>query len=78
MATTVTRKGQVTIPKPVRDQLGIGPGSRVQFRLAADGSIVIEKADGTRHPSRFAKLVGTAGPGPSTDELMELLRGEPE
>jgi AbrB family looped-hinge helix DNA binding protein len=78
MATTVTSKGQVTIPKPVRDHLGIGPGSQVTFRLAADGSIVIERADGKQHPSRFAKLVGVAGPGPTTDELMELLRGESE
>ena len=45
MATTVTSKGQVTIPKPVRDHLGIAPGSQVEFRRAADGSIVIEKAD---------------------------------
>lgn len=78
MATTVTSKGQVTIPKPVRDHLGIGPGSQVSFRLAEDGSIVLEKADGTKQPSRFAKLVGIAGPGPTTDELMEMLRGEPE
>ena len=78
MANTVTSKGQVTIPKPVRDHLGIVPGSQVTFRSAADGSIVIEKADGTRPPSRFAKLVGSAGPGMSTDELMKLLRGEPE
>jgi antitoxin PrlF len=78
MATTVTSKGQVTIPKPIRDYLGIEPGSDVSFRRADDGSIVIERADGTRPPSRFAKLVGSAGPGPTTDELMELLRGEPE
>ncbi len=78
MTTTVTSKGQVTIPKPIRDHLGIGPGSQVSFRLAADGNIVIEKADGTKQPSRFAKLVGIAGPGPTTDELMEMLRGEPE
>jgi len=76
MATTVTSKGQVTIPKPVRDHLGLGPGSRVAFRLAADGSVVIEKADGTRQPSRFAKLVGIAGPGPTTDEIMAATRGE--
>ena len=37
MATTVTSKGQVTIPKSVRDHLGIRPGSRVDFRQAADG-----------------------------------------
>jgi AbrB family looped-hinge helix DNA binding protein len=78
MPTTVTSKGQVTIPKPVRDYLGIEPGSEVSFRRADDGSIVIERADGTRPPSRFAKLVGSAGTGPTTDELMELLRGEPE
>lgn len=76
MATRVTSKGQVTIPKAVRDHLGIAPGSEVTFRRAADGSIVIEKADGTRRPSRFAKLVGIAGPGPSTDEIMAMTRGE--
>ena len=75
MTTTVTRKGQVTIPKPVRDHLGIGPGSQVTFRRVADGSIVIERADGTRQPSRFAKVIGSAGPGLSTDEIMALLRG---
>ena len=55
MATTVTSKGQVTIPKPVRDHLGIVPGSQIAFRRAADGSIVIERADGTRRPGRFDK-----------------------
>jgi len=76
VATKVTSKGQVTIPKAVRDHLGIAPGSEVTFRRAPDGSIVIEKADGTRQPSRFAKLVGIAGPGPSTDEIMAMTRGE--
>ncbi len=76
MATTVTSKGQVTIPKPVRDLLGVGPGSRVEFRRAADGSIVIEKADSASQPSRLASLVGIAGPGPSTDEIMAITRGE--
>jgi antitoxin PrlF len=79
MATKVTSKGQVTIPKPVRDHLGIVPGSQVTFHSTADGRIVVEKA-GTadREPSRFAKARGSAGPGLSTDELMALLRGEPE
>ncbi len=78
MTTTVTSKGQVTIPKPIRDYLGIEPGSVVNFRRADDGNIIIEKADGTRPPSRFAKAVGSAGPGLTTDELMQLLRGDPE
>ena len=54
MTTKVTSKGQVTIPKPVRELLGIGPGSSVDFKRAADGSIVIEKAEGltTQEPVR--------------------------
>ncbi|MCA1456357.1 AbrB/MazE/SpoVT family DNA-binding domain-containing protein [Bradyrhizobium sp. BRP22] len=78
MTTTVTRKGQVTIPKSVRDYLGIGPGSQVNIRRANDGSVLIEKADRPRPPSRFAKARGSAGPGMTTDELMALLRDEPE
>jgi antitoxin PrlF len=78
MATKVTSKGQVTIPKPVRDHLGIVPGSEVAFRRAADGSIVIEKADGSMpRPNPLASLRGHAGRGNmSTDEIMALLRGD--
>jgi antitoxin PrlF len=61
MPTKLTRKGQVTIPKPVRDHVGIGPGSEVAFRRAADGSIVIEKADGTRQESRLSQLFSDGG-----------------
>ncbi|HEX9362049.1 MAG TPA: AbrB/MazE/SpoVT family DNA-binding domain-containing protein [Bradyrhizobium sp.] len=77
MATTVTSKGQVTIPKPVRDHLGIVPGSRVEFRRADDGSIVIERTEAPApQPSRLASLRGHAGRGMSTDEIMALLRGD--
>jgi antitoxin PrlF len=41
MATTVTSKGQVTIPKAVRDLLGLKPGHAVTFELAADGRVVL-------------------------------------
>ena len=34
--TSVTSKGQVTIPKELRQQLGIRPGSRIQFLLVGD------------------------------------------
>ena len=72
----VTTKGQVTIPKPVRDLLGIAPGSRVDFRCAADGSVVLVRADDKRPASRFARLRGHAGKGIGTDEIMALTRGE--
>ncbi|CAH1665041.1 MULTISPECIES: AbrB/MazE/SpoVT family DNA-binding domain-containing protein [unclassified Chelatococcus] len=76
MTSTVTSKGQVTIPKAVRDLLGIAPGSKVAFRRAADGSVVLTKADTDRPPSRFQRLRGHAGKGLDTDAIMALTRGE--
>lgn len=76
MATMITSKGQVTIPKPVRDRLGIKPGNAVEFELAPDGRIVLVKVDGGRRVSRFEVLRGRAGAGLSTDEIMALTRGE--
>jgi AbrB family looped-hinge helix DNA binding protein len=45
--STVSSKGQITLPKRVRERLGVRTGDRVAFRERADGSIVIEadKAD---------------------------------
>ncbi len=76
MSTAVTSKGQVTIPKPIRDLLGIEPGTRVEFHRNAQGEIVLDRADGEKPLSRFAKLRGTAKDGMSTDELMALTRGD--
>jgi AbrB family looped-hinge helix DNA binding protein len=76
MATTVTSKGQVTIPKPVRERLGIQPGNAVDFELAADGRVVLVKVDGQRRASRFEALRGRAGAGLTTDEIIALTRGE--
>jgi antitoxin PrlF len=39
---TVTSKGQITLPKRIRQRLGVKPGDRVSFRERADGSIVVE------------------------------------
>jgi antitoxin PrlF len=36
-AATITSKGQITLPKAVRDQLDLGPGDRVDFVMAPDG-----------------------------------------
>lgn len=43
----VTEKGQVTIPKPIRDRLGISPGSEVDF-VERDSVVVLEKRDAPR------------------------------
>lgn len=77
MSTTVTSKGQVTIPKAVRELLGVLPGSKVEFKVATNGDIVLKRADGTTpEPNRFAKYRGFLGPSPTTDEIMAMLRGD--
>lgn len=43
MATaTVTSKGQITIPKPIREALELEPGDRVAFRLDDEGRVILE------------------------------------
>ncbi len=76
MATTVTSKGQVTIPKPVRDRLGIVAGSAVEFEMVRDGRVILIKVDSDHPVSRFEALRGRAGKGLSTDQIMALTRGE--
>jgi len=76
MSTKITSKGQVTIPKGIRDLLELKPGMEVKFRYGANREIILERADGVRPPSRFEKLRGIAGPGMTTDEVMRLTRGD--
>jgi AbrB family looped-hinge helix DNA binding protein len=71
----MTAKGQVTLPKRLRDHLGLKPGSDVDFELAEDGRVFL-KTRNQAPESRFARLRGSAGPGMTTDEIMALTRGE--
>jgi len=73
--TKMTTKGQVTIPKRLRDYLGLEPGSAVDFELADDGRVFL-KTPQDAPESRFARLRGSAKFGMTTDELMALTRGE--
>ena len=76
MTVTLTSKGRVTIPKRIRDHLGITAGARVDFELAPDGRVVLVTLEGRPSRSRFEALRGTAGPGLSTDEIMALTRAD--
>ncbi|MBL8472030.1 MAG: AbrB/MazE/SpoVT family DNA-binding domain-containing protein [Rhodocyclaceae bacterium] len=77
MATTLTSKGQVTVPKQIRDALDLVPGSSVEFAVNKDGDVVIRKvgARSDRKPDRFEAARGKADVKWRTDELMALLRG---
>ena len=78
MTTTLTSKGQVTIPKQIRDALNMVPGCSVQFAVNRDGDVVIHKvgARASRKPDRFEAARGKADIKWRTADLMALLRGE--
>jgi antitoxin PrlF len=41
MESAITTKGQATIPKTIREHLGLKPGDRVKFFVHPDGSVVL-------------------------------------
>jgi AbrB family looped-hinge helix DNA binding protein len=71
----MTAKGQVTVPKQLRDHLGLKPGSEVSFELAQDGRVFL-KAQGGRRKGVFTRLRGSAKLAMTTEEIMALSRGE--
>ena len=78
MASSLTSKGQVTVPKKFRDYLGLRAGSQVGFALGPHGEVIVspvESAKPRRGRRRFDALRGTLDTGKSTDALMRLLRG---
>lgn len=78
MTSTITSKGQVTVPKKYRDYLGLQPGASVEFSLGCNGEVIVAAAQATKRiggKRRFDALRGTLDTGKSTGELMRLLRG---
>ncbi|WP_152045118.1 AbrB/MazE/SpoVT family DNA-binding domain-containing protein [Aureimonas psammosilenae] len=79
----VTEKGQVTIPKPIRDKLGISPGSEVEF-VERNSVVELVRVDAARSVERrraellkaLEAMRGTLDLGGlTTDEYMEEIRG---
>ncbi len=77
----VTEKGQVTIPKDIRDRLNIGPGSEVDFIADDKGArlVVISnetEMSGSDFETWLKSRSGSFDTGGMTaDEFMEFLRG---
>lgn len=78
----VTRKGQVTIPKHIRDKLGIEPGGEVEFiDEGGDGVRLLAARDDAEHRAAqfhqwLQRVQGTIDLGDRTvDELMLDIRG---
>lgn len=85
--TTMTVKGQITVPKDVRDLLGLKPGQKVQIETDPDGTVRIVKPDAEAEAEqrmaeflermKRAQAIFAANDrfkGMDTDEFMALIR----
>lgn len=57
MKTTypLTTKGQITVPKRIRDHLGLKPGDQAAFRIGSNGEVTLRRP---RTPAQIRKSVG--------------------
>jgi antitoxin PrlF len=70
MQSAITSKGQVTIPKAVREHLHVKPGDRIKFFIHPDGTVVLLPklpADALRGLLRWS------GPAPTLDQMDEAI-----
>ena len=73
MKTIVAERGRVTIPKALRDKLGIRPGTVLQFGVK-EGSLVACKAD----TDPMASVFGCLGRGIDSEEFVRTIRRGPK
>lgn len=72
MRSIVSEKGQITVPKPLRDRLGIRAGDQLEF-TEDHGRLVVKKAPDL---DPVAAVYGILGMERTTDEALRELRGE--
>ncbi|MDO5696966.1 MAG: AbrB/MazE/SpoVT family DNA-binding domain-containing protein [Dermatophilus congolensis] len=72
----ITEKGQVTIPKSIRDSLGFLPGTEVEFVVTEEGHVRLTRSARTTRGRRIVEhLRAHRGDTPmSTDEILALTR----
>ena len=76
----INTKGQVTIPKDIRNQLGLLSQTEVEFEMAGDHALIRKAKHTTPAGARVRRAVdalsGKADTHISTDEIMTLTRGK--
>jgi antitoxin PrlF len=73
-SSTISSKGQITVPVAVREQFGLVPGTRVRFTATAQG-VLLRKGAGAQHP--VDSVFGLLGDQSGKDslELLDEQRG---
>lgn len=77
MGHALTVKGQVTIPKRMREHMGITQGQELEFVAQPGGQVLMFPAKPAVPPENpFLKWIGTGIAGMSTEEILRETRGE--
>lgn len=71
---TVTSKGQITLPRSVREALGLRPGSEVEFEIGQDG-VRLRRRVSRADLEKWAGCLPASGDLADVDALMDDLRG---
>ncbi len=75
MKATLGERGQVVIPKPLRDRMGLRAGERLEVTEEPGGRIVMTKALPDEDPVAAVYGIFRLQGGWTTDRVMEELRG---
>ena len=68
----MTSKGQITIPKPIREAFNLKPGDRIEFLIDAEGKLVVWPI--TQDLTHLKGLVSYTGPAVSVDDMNQAIR----
>jgi len=72
----VTIKGQVTIPQPIREKMGISQATEIDFMEEKGRFYLVKKKSSNAATGKFSRLRGIATVKMTTDEIMALTRGK--
>jgi len=72
MKSTVSSKGQITLPAEVREKLGLAAGTPVRFELRR-GGVIVRK--GTNGPHPVDQVFGQLKLAKSVDAVLDEMRG---
>jgi antitoxin PrlF len=72
---TVSSKGQVTLPKHVREALGLRPGTELSFEVQP-GQVILRKEVPEGRLARWRGHLRERAAGRSTDDVITEMRGE--
>lgn len=77
MGHAVTVKGQVTIPKAMREHMGVSQGQEIEFVAQPNGQVLMFPAkSAVAKENPFLKWIGTGVSGMTTEEILNETRGE--